>query len=452
MGIITYACGQSVILDSVHIDGLQKTREYIVLRELTFHPGDTLELSRVMSLFRENELQLMNTGLFTKAEFNLERLDLVSQTMSIRIHLVEAWYIYPAPILEFLDNDPNKWWYNYKLSLQKVSYGAFVTHTNFTGNGDVFTAYGQAGFTRKISLQYNFPFLNKSKNFGAGFNFFHARNRDLAYNNFQNKLQFYRDEEEDMLVRTKFGINLQYRPRLRWTHFLEINTFAIKVNPLVTSLLNSDFLPRRNQFVLETSIITRYDSRDIKPYPMYGAYFTGWVNRTGHLTQDEIHIFNLGSHLAVYVPITERWSTGNILAGSYNLDRGKTPYFYTKTLGYNDESLRGYENYVMNGQDYFYSRNSVRFLSLDKKINLGRYMMFKAYRELPFRVYLTANFDFGYVKDRYYFENNTFVNRWLTGGGLGLDLVFYYNKLVRLEYSINHTGEKGIYLHFDAGL
>jgi len=79
-------------------------------------------------------------------------------------------------------------------------------------------------------------------------------------------------------------------------------------------------------------------------------------------------------------------------------------------------------------------------------------MMFKAYRELPFRVYLTANFDFGYVKDRYYFENNTFVNRWLTGGGLGLDLVFYYNKLVRLEYSINHTGEKGIYLHFDAGL
>lgn len=85
-------------------------------------------------------------------------------------------------------------------------------------------------------------------------------------------------------------------------------------------------------------------------------------------------------------------------------------------------------------------------------VHLGRYMIFKSYRDLSFRVYLTGNVDVGYVNDRFYFAHNDFVNRWVYGGGLGLDFVFYYNKLVRIEYSINHTGEKGIYLHFDAGL
>jgi len=36
----------------------------------------------------------------------------------------------------------------------------------------------------------------------------------------------------------------------------------------------------------------------------------------------------------------------------------------------------------------------------------------------------------------------------LWGKGLSLDYVTYYNKMIRLEFTINKLGEKGVFLHF----
>lgn len=443
---------QQIAVRSIEFDGLRKTKSYILLRELSFNVGDSLDLGEIAGVFEFNEYRIQNTGLIVEAQINMKNMDLTQKQMDIQISVKEAWYIYPAPILEFLDNDPNKWWYNYKLALDKLSYGFFVKHINLSGNADILTTYAQLGFTRKLALQYNFPYLNKAKTFGAGLVFFHARNRDIAYNNVLNKLHFYRDAEKDMLIRTKAGVNFTYRPGFAWTYILNANFFNMTLNPVVRSLLNPDFLPLNKQFVSELALNIIMDTRDIRPYPLSGIYLNNWVNRTGYIAADQIHLFNIGTYNAFYHPLNNKWSVVNIVSAGYNLDRGKTAYFFTKTLGYNDESLRGYENYVMNGQDFAFSRNSIRFLSLDRMMHLGKYMIFKSYQDLSFRVYLTGNFDLGYVNDRFYYRQNDFVNRLLYGGGLGLDFVFYYNKLMRIEYSINHTGEKGIYLHFDAGL
>ena len=36
----------------------------------------------------------------------------------------------------------------------------------------------------------------------------------------------------------------------------------------------------------------------------------------------------------------------------------------------------------------------------------------------------------------------------LWGNGISIDYVTYYDKLLRIEFSANHLGEKGVFLHF----
>ena len=70
---------------------------------------------------------------------------------------------------------------------------------------------------------------------------------------------------------------------------------------------------------------------------------------------------------------------------------------------------------------------------------------------LPIKTYLTFNFDTGYVNNPYEKENNKLSNRQLYGGGVGLDIIAYYNMTWRFEYSMNHLGEKGLFFNYSVG-
>ena len=56
--------------------------------------------------------------------------------------------------------------------------------------------------------------------------------------------------------------------------------------------------------------------------------------------------------------------------------------------------------------------------------------------------------DLGYVIDKQTNLQNPLANTVLWSSGVSLDYVTYYDKLLRIEFSINHLGEKGVFLHF----
>ena len=68
---------------------------------------------------------------------------------------------------------------------------------------------------------------------------------------------------------------------------------------------------------------------------------------------------------------------------------------------------------------------------------------------MPLKVYLALNSDWGYVSDPFFKDSNPLANRLLIGGGLGLDFVLYFDKIIRIEYNFNHLGENGLFLHFN---
>lgn len=444
--------GQKVAIDSISISGLEKTREYILIRELNFKKGDSLDLQYLASIFQTNEKRLLNTNLVVEARCNLINLNIEAQSAGVNIHCKEALYIYPAPLLEFIDNDFNKWWRNYNRSLKRLSYGLFLSDINIPGNGDRLTVYGQAGFTKKISIDYDYPYLNHSNTLGIGFTGFYAANREVAYKTIDNFLVLKRNLDQDLLKRVKLGARMFYRPAIYAKHLVEINYYHFNINDSLTTSYNPDYLNNRSKLSFPEFIyLFRYDTRDVVPYAMKGWSLGLYFSQIG-LSRHDIHKSDAGLLLSGFFKITPKLSLEEHTLGRYNLDRGKVPYYFNKAIGYDDIYVRGYDLNVIDGQDYFLLKNIARYKVLGKELDWGKYMVLKAYRKMPLDVYLTGGFDIARVADRFYAYGNPLTNKYVYGYGVGLDVVFYYNKLVRLEVSRNSSRNFGFYLHFDAGL
>jgi len=82
---------------------------------------------------------------------------------------------------------------------------------------------------------------------------------------------------------------------------------------------------------------------------------------------------------------------------------------------------------------------------------LGKFMPLKTFKTLPLKLYLSFNNDTGFSNDPYYRVGNPLANKLLYGYGLGLDVVAWYNKTARFEFSWNDIGQRGFFLRIDSG-
>ncbi|NJO02910.1 MAG: hypothetical protein HC880_15620 [Bacteroidia bacterium] len=86
-----------VILEEIVLDGNQRTRKHIILRELDILRGDTIYLPKADSILLRNRNKIFNTNLFVTVELSLEKTR--NPYSRLRIKLEERWYISLAPSL-----------------------------------------------------------------------------------------------------------------------------------------------------------------------------------------------------------------------------------------------------------------------------------------------------------------------------------------------------------------
>ena len=129
-----------------------------------------------------------------------------------------------------------------------------------------------------------------------------------------------------------------------------------------------------------------------------------------------------------------------------NLLREQVAFANNTGLGYGQNFVRGYELYVVDGTDFFFSKNAVKFQLFNKDVSLDKSMPLRQFKKLSVQVYFALNGDFGYINERHYIKDNKLNNRMLYGGGPGIDILLFNNYLFRLEYNFNHKGEKGLFL------
>src|SRR5580698_7627565 len=83
------------IVGKISINGNKVTRNYIILRELSFHTGDTLTLEDLVKAFRAAHDRLVNTHLFNEVVIYLQHFS--DYTADVAIDVRERWYIFPLP-------------------------------------------------------------------------------------------------------------------------------------------------------------------------------------------------------------------------------------------------------------------------------------------------------------------------------------------------------------------
>ena len=130
-----------VKIDSIKIVGNKRTKEYVILRELTFAPGDSVNTE----LLEFNKNRIFSLGIFTRVDLNVEQQ---ANLKKVVITVQESWYIFPVPFI----NIPEK-------TFTRVSYGIRFAYINFRGRNETIKATLSFGYDPFFSLTYQNPLI-----------------------------------------------------------------------------------------------------------------------------------------------------------------------------------------------------------------------------------------------------------------------------------------------------
>jgi outer membrane protein assembly factor BamA len=443
-----------VVIDDIRIEGNRRTKKSIITRELDIAPHDTIPASRLKAILTKNKNKVFNTGLFVAVEMlAIDTLNDTSATyrhQDIVLQVKERWYTFPSIIFELADRNFNEWWTDRNRDLRRTDYGVRFHQQNFRGRNEDLKFVLQGGFTKKFELSYNIPYINRKQQSGLRVAFSYSTNKNVAYKTFDNKLIFASDEEETLRSRLSTGIT--YNRRVGYYNF---SSYELKYNrntiSEVIAGLNPDYFlhGRTDQqyFSLRYSFV--HDKRDIRAYPLSGQQLTLEAEQTGLLPSDDVFITRISGRAAYFKPLGKEFFIASELSALTSFSpHKKQPYSSLRALGYGQQLVRGYEYYVVDGQHYGLMRNSLRRRLFNTKQEL-RFIPLKQFQSVPIAMYVKAYLDAGYVHNSSTASiNPRFSNRLMAGGGLGIDLVTYYDAVFRLEYSINKAGETGFFIHF----
>lgn len=434
------------IIGEIKLQGNEQTKPHIVLRELAFATGDTLTQNQLQLLRLRGTRQIFNLKLFTSVNIEIGIKDSVTGTTPVTIYLKERWYLFVVPILEVGDRNFNQWWISKRLD--RLNYGMSVTRFNMRGRNETIRVNLQSGFTRKASLDYSFPYINKKLTIGAAINFTYSDNKEVWYKTEKNKLQFYRNPERVLYRRYKSGLEFTYRKKIYTTQTLGAEYNRLWVADTVSRAeLNPNFFG--DSATKQTSIYTYYrcvyDMRDFRAYALNGFMLSAEVGNYSFLSgQKPIVATYITAEF--YKKLAPRNYFSISVSGKYSSTKTQ-PYNLFRALGYG-YFVRGFEYYVVDGQHFALAKINYRYTVLPQKQITLNTTKLKKFRTIPFAAYLKAYYDAGYVDNPNATIDNTFTNTYLGGMGVGIDIVTYYDRVFMFEYSFNNKGQSGLFLHY----
>lgn len=443
---------EALIISAIQIEGNKRTKEKVILRELDFQVGDTLNLENWTLTKERNEEWVMNTGLFTEVVLTLEQGDLGQAIIKTQVR--EFWYIFPLVLFQLADRNFSIWWTEQNRSLERVNYGMRFFHHNLTGRRDRLRLITQLGFLKVLELAYDLPMVGNNENLGVFGDIHFSNQKQVAYVTEGSRLKFYGNEEESVLLqRFRVGAGSTYRDGIFKYHTAKLFYSSSWIGEEIAALNPAYFLDeltRQQHFTFQYNFTI--DRRDVKVYPIKGDQFSASIQKDGFgFSHEDIDAFSSVISYARFFPLGKKeiHSFGAKVTSRYTFNRTEQPYTHTSYVGYIPNALKGYEFYVMDGLDAALLKTHFRIQLFQKDFQWGKWVFLEQFRFMPLSVYFTVNNDIGYVNAPYSGMQSTLSNQWLWGRGVGLDILFYYNRLLRFEYSFNHLGERGLFFSWD---
>jgi outer membrane protein assembly factor BamA len=435
-----------LIVEDIIITGNHVTRERIILRELVFGIGDTIRKMELLPAFQRSRENLLNIALFNFVRFDATHLP--GNRINVLIHVTERWYIWPVPILEYAER-------NFSSFIQhrewdKINYGIWLKWNNFRGRRELLTGKLRLGYVQEYALSYLIPNMGKKQQHGFSTGFNMNQQNEIFLNTVNNRPVEYKPRSKPAIVRLNAYMNYTYRRKLYTTHSLRLEYFDYVISDSV-AILNPNYLGGGNTglnfFMLTYNF--DHDVRDSQVYPLEGFAVRIRAEKMGLGIIKDFPYENLrftGVFL-FHQMLASRLYFNNATKARYSMEK-MMPYSLGRGLGYN-EFLSGYEDYVIDGTDYFITKYNLKFQVIKPTTRVIPLIGMEQFNRIHYAVYINLFADAGYVHNVFPGPTNTMVNDWQFSTGVGLDLVTYYDQVLRVDYVINKYGEHGLFFHIE---
>jgi outer membrane protein assembly factor BamA len=431
------------------IRGNKITKEIIILRELTFHKGDSILASDIEEQVKRSRENLLNISLFNYVTITSGKTE--TGRVSFDILVEERWYTWPVLILKYDDRNFSAWLKAGDLS--KSKYGFSVQQYNCFGRRQTLMLTFLSGYTTEFSISYKNIALDKGRKHYLGGEYEISKQDEIIYNTINNEPVTFNNNYRQAYERIKYTLNYYYRPGIHNRNDFYLNYLKYRVADTLVRLNPCFLLKAKNRlecFTLDY-VYTR-DYRDIKAYPLTGSLFELLIGQTvsppvdGKIFSSTVFIPSFYKYYQISNNLY--YAAGINLKLSYNTDQS---YIYSRSLGY-VYNMHGFEYNTIEGQHFIVLKNLFKVAILKPKVTTLGFIPFKKFNKIHYAIYFNIYTDCGYVSDKYNNDsyNNDYANRFLISGGAGIDLVTYYDRTLRVEYSINGFGQDGIYLNLTA--
>jgi outer membrane protein assembly factor BamA len=425
-------------ITSIQIEGNRKTKPYIILRELPYHEGDIISKDSLAILDTISQQQLYNTSLFEQVTVYSEAID--SMQVVIKIQVNERWYLFPIPSFKWVDRNFNQWWNEQNRSLDRVNYGLNLRQSNVTGNNDKLNAAFVTGYTHQANFRYQIPFIDKKLRYGLAFGWQNATQKEINIATKLDKQVFYKTRD---IIQQGYRANasLLYRPNLFERHSFQLGLGRNEISDSAF-LYQASYLPSHQKTFSYVDAALSFSSIRFD----YNAYPTKGQSTDFILYQRFSKNSNLSSIQFRKVLVRPFSKSNFVLVESNSIVK------FLSNQNYTDNKLLGYGNLQMNGLDYYVvDGNAASILKTSFHHALGSYSVKniltpKRIPIIKYQFWLKAFTHLGYVYSEKPVNGNRLNNTLLRTAGIGLDIVGIYDFVLKIDYSVNQLGDKGLYL------
>lgn len=432
-------------IGSILLKGNKITKDKIILRELEFVTGQQISDSALTGLIVNSRQNLLNRSLFNFVTIS-KTFD--KQQVNIEVSVVERWYIWPIPIINTAGRNLNAWWESKDFG--RLNYGVDLKVDNFRGRMEKLNIIVQGGFDQVLAAKWTIPYLTKKQFLGIGFGGGYQRNREVIVATVDNKPVFY----ESMFGYAQergFGLlDFTFRPKYNFLHTVTLGFDHYSLQDTLLKI-NPDYAFEATKYnFISLSYLYKQDFRDYKPYPLKGYYFDVGITKQGFgISGDGIDTWSLSGVFDQYVNIYKRCYFAYSVSALVT-SKGPKPYFLTPGFGYLGMEIRGYELFVINGQDFGLFKSNFKFEILPHTVKRIKWIKTEKFGKIFYALYANVFFDMGYANDRDANGLNPLANQLLWGTGLGIDFITYYDLVIRFEYTFNKQGENGFFVNLVA--
>lgn len=432
-----------VVIRSVSVEGNLRTRTPIILREMTLSEGVQVARTALDDLIEADRRKISNTNLFVTTALR-QLATSTPDSVDLRVEVKERWYFLALPVFQLADRNFNEWWYERNRDLRRTTYGLYLSYENVTGRADRLRLLAEFGFVPKYELSYSLPYINKAMTLGFQTGISYTTNKTLPYRTWNDKLDFFNNENLNRerlfvfatLTKRKRFYDVQSLD-LRW-NYTELSDTLARLNP--NYLLDGQV----QQQYFQLTYTYQFDNRDNVQYGLRGRQYGLMASKLGLLPSDQLNQVVLMAWYRKFTPLGERFYTNSGLRTRLSLPN-RQPYQSIVGLGFRQDLVRGYELYVIDGQQFVLLQNELKY----KLFHFERtfdWFPIRQFNTIPVTAYLNTFADVGYVRNAFPELSNTQLgNKLLSGVGVGLDLVTFYNIVYRFNYSLNSQGERGFF-------